>query len=338
MPSYADFKAKTQTTPEFHFGSSINYIIDPSTVYHQATADFFDRTAMSVAYKSGVTSAVNTIDSLIGASFVERASMHSTGLTFTAIDGSTYPTYGTGFCVQDHTLKEDVVITNTVTDFSLGSWGNAILIHEILHGLGFAEIEFAADYNWRNSIMSYNRDGMEGSTAVHWAETPMYWDLQRLQEYYGNGNAGTGNNTYTFTGADRLFNLFDASGSDTLDFKSSSAGGYITLADNGTFNDVSGTEFTIAKNTVIEAANGTNYGDTMQGNTLANTFQGNSGNDFIRGGGGNDTLRGGAGNDTIYGDAGTDAVYGGAGADRFYVATTDLVMDFNPAEDFIFYV
>jgi len=65
----------------------------------------------------------------------------------------------------------------------------------------------------------------------------------------------------------------------------------------------------------IEGAIGSNYDDTIIGNSADNNIIGNAGDDTIHGKGGNDWLIGWTGSDTIYGDAGDDWLEAGSGAD-----------------------
>ncbi len=70
--------------------------------------------------------------------------------------------------------------------------------------------------------------------------TPMVLDILAIQSQYGADTAtGAGNNTYTFTDAD--FNgrrsLYDASGTDTLDFSQISRGSHIDLRP-GAYSDI----------------------------------------------------------------------------------------------------
>jgi Ca2+-binding RTX toxin-like protein len=62
------------------------------------------------------------------------------------------------------------------------------------------------------------------------------------------------------------------------------------------------------------------------------------GNDWLFGGASNDTLDGGAGFDRLFGEGGANSLTGGADADFFVhggVAGNDMVMDFDPLEDFL---
>lgn len=77
-------------------------------------------------------------------------------------------------------------------------------------------------------------------------------------------------------------------------------------------------------------------------------IQGSAANDFLRAGAGDDIVNGGDGNDIIRAGAGDDEVTLGPGADIYYLTfdqfltpdgeatnTTDIITDYNPAEDSI---
>ncbi len=59
----------------------------------------------------------------------------------------------------------------------------------------------------------------------------------------------------------------------------------------------------------VESFQGSNYGDTMIGDSQNNRFYGSNGNDIMSGGGGNDFLSGDAGNDTLTGGTGSDTFF-----------------------------
>ncbi|MCQ0988131.1 calcium-binding protein [Jiella marina] len=95
----------------------------------------------------------------------------------------------------------------------------------------------------------------------------------------------------------------------------------------------------------IEGIVGTNFGDTLNGNSENNILQGKSGSDYLRGFDGRDQLVGGLGDDEIFGDGGVDQINGGAGndtlnggldADTFVFADgfgQDTVTDFEELND-----
>ena len=95
--------------------------------------------------------------------------------------------------------------------------------------------------------------------------------------------------------------------------------------------------------TSIENVNGTNFGDSLTGDSGANSLSGSGGIDGIDGGGGNDTLSGGLGKDGLFGGLGVDKLTGGADADRFGFFSTsesgvgtdkrDVITDFQHLVD-----
>jgi Ca2+-binding RTX toxin-like protein len=125
-------------------------------------------------------------------------------------------------------------------------------------------------------------------------------------------NGLNGNDTLKgFGGADRLDG---GAGIDTVFYGDSTAGVGINLA---TGRGVGGSA---EGDTLISIENvfGSNFNDTLTGNSGANQLHGQDGNDVIKGGGGNDLLDGGNGNDILVSsiwDAST--LDGGAGDDTF---------------------
>jgi Ca2+-binding RTX toxin-like protein len=96
------------------------------------------------------------------------------------------------------------------------------------------------------------------------------------------------------------------SGSDTLDYSSSTEGVEVNMAGGATAGD-SATEF--------ENVKGSDFADRITGDGLSNTIRGRGGNDNVRAGGGDDTVRGGAGNDILRTGGGDDDAFGGKGND-----------------------
>ncbi len=97
-------------------------------------------------------------------------------------------------------------------------------------------------------------------------------------------------------GADR----YDGgSGSDTLDFSSSTRAVRLDLEDGTT---------RFGSDTIVNVEN-------LTGGSADDRLSGNAGANTLRGGGGNDQLDGERGNDTLYGDGGRDRLMGGEGDD-----------------------
>ena len=76
--------------------------------------------------------------------------------------------------------------------------------------------------------------------------------------------------------------------------------------------------------------------DTLNGGAEDDKLYGDAGNDALVGNSGNDTLDGGTGNDTLIGGTGNDFVVGGAGNDQFRIRSntdTDIVSDYADGTD-----
>ncbi len=146
---------------------------------------------------------------------------------------------------------------------------------------------------------------------------------------------GSGNDAYGFN-ADLLLGhdtVADRSGTDTLDFSSTSTAGVIVdLAQTGLQTVIPGNlDVTLSQGTTVENVIGGAANDFLFGNAQANRLDGGLGSDVLMGRAGNDTLLGGSDNDTYYFDAaqklGTDTVLEvpGGGTDTLDFSTTATV-------------
>ena len=132
----------------------------------------------------------------------------------------------------------------------------------------------------------------------------------------GNSN----NNTLTgglgddvLNGREGNDNLNGGAGIDTAAYWHSTDGVTVNLNTAGAqfVSASSGTDTLIS----IENLAGSQFNDTLTGDSNDNFLYGYSGNDQIFGGIGNDNLFGGDGNDTLNGNEGDDSLYGGGGDD-----------------------
>lgn len=78
----------------------------------------------------------------------------------------------------------------------------------------------------------------------------------------------------------------------------------------------------------FECVAGSDFGDTLTGNSGMNYIWGNAGNDSVSGGGGGDEIYGGAGRDLLAGDGGSDTLWGGAGIDTLIGGAGDDIFAF----------
>jgi len=121
------------------------------------------------------------------------------------------------------------------------------------------------------------------------------------------GDVLTGSNTTAwvevFDGRGGNDTIDGAGGIDMVRFDSASTTGVtVNLATNTATDGQGGTD-TI---TNVENVRGSNFNDSITGDTHANLLEGQGGDDTMDGGDGNDTLTGGQGNDTLSGGSGND--------------------------------
>ena len=159
----------------------------------------------------------------------------------------------------------------------------------------------------------------------------------RLEGGLGNdfmvGNAGND----TFFGGDGDDRMDGGAGDDILNGNTGRDTAIYSSATSGVIVNLG---ITTAQNTVgagndtlnsIERLMGSNFGDTLTGNTSNNVIYGQDGND---------TISGDAGSDVLYGGLGNDTLVGGAGQDNFIFDTAlngltnvDQIQDFTHAYD-----
>lgn len=221
-------------------------------------------------------------------------------------------------------------------------YGYQVLLHEIGHAIGLSH---PADYNAgegvsityqahaqyyedsrQYTVMSYFSETVTGGAFLgRYSSAPLLDDIAAAQRLYGaNMSTRTGDTVYGFnSNAGRIwydatqgggsqaviFAVWDAGGTDTLDFSGYAQNGLIDLR-QGHFSSVGSLtgNVSIAMGAVIENAIGGGGADTLIGNSANNRLRGNTGND---------TLDGGAGSDT--------AVYAGPQANYTVTAGTETV-------------
>lgn len=207
-------------------------------------------------------------------------------------------------------------------DMSEGTYGFQTMLHEMGHALGLMHthqgaVSATSDIDWTGySVMSYRSyvdAPLTGYTQSYYPTTPMINDIKAVQHIYGaNTTHNSDDTTYSWTTGGRILEtIWDAGGTDTIDWSNQSTAAEINLT-SGVWSKLGPSYYSkwptaedrtlmIAENAVIENAIGGSAADTIAGNTAANVLTGGGGNDTLSGGSGNDrfVFASGFGSDTI---------------------------------------
>ncbi|WP_052248760.1 hypothetical protein [Leisingera sp. ANG-Vp] len=155
----------------------------------------------------------------------------------------------------------------------------------------------------------------------------------RLYGFEGSDTLlGGGGNDYLQGGAG-ADTLDGGSGYDRVSYAASAAGVVVDL----TLGTGSGGDAQNDTLISIEEAYGSDFNDTLTGNSANNKLHGLDGKDKFYGKDGNDTINGGGGNDTLYGDGGNDSLNAGDGDDFLRGGTGADTLDGGSGRDRVNY-
>ena len=238
----------------------------------------------------------------------DEAGNYREGIAATADPPSEEPRGGDVFFNKQFTSGN--FSTGLVQNSETGVGDVTVLYHEIFHALGMEhpvdnkETLFQESKNSREYTVMADEFSSENGADFNLngnnykvASTPMVYDIAPLQYLYGaNMSHNASDTTYSYKPDTPFIEaIWDAGGTDTLDFSNFSKANTISLVDgeystNGFDVDWSMTDnLGIAFDAIIEDAIGGSGDDTIKGNDSSNSIEGGPGNDVIDGGKGNDT-------------------------------------------------
>jgi serralysin len=238
----------------------------------------------------------------------DEAGNYREGIAATADPPSEEPRGGDVFFNKQFTSGN--FSTGLVQNSETGVGDVTVLYHEIFHALGMEhpvdnkETLFQESKNSREYTVMADEFSSENGADFNLngnnykvASTPMVYDIAPLQYLYGaNMSHNASDTTYSYKPDTPFIEaIWDAGGTDTLDFSNFSKANTISLVDGeystiGFDVDWSMTDnLGIAFDVIIEDAIGGSGDDTIKGNDSSNSIEGGPGNDVIDGGKGNDT-------------------------------------------------
>ena len=238
----------------------------------------------------------------------DEAGNYREGIAATADPPSEEPRGGDVFFNKQFTSGN--FSTGLVQNSETGVGDVTVLYHEIFHALGMEhpvdnkETLFQESKNSREYTVMADEFSSENGADFNLngnnykvASTPMVYDIAPLQYLYGaNMSHNASDTTYSYKPDTPFIEaIWDAGGTDTLDFSNFSKANTISLVDGeystiGFDVDWSMTDnLGIAFDAIIEDAIGGSGDDTIKGNDSSNSIEGGPGTDVIDGGKGNDT-------------------------------------------------
>lgn len=259
---------------------------------------------LSIEQKNTARSVMQKFSSIANLTFTEVSDTPSSAgdIRWARSDNRSAVPTAYAYYPSQSALGGDIWIGNTYSEHLnpiLGSYSYQTFLHELGHALGLAHPHESAipavayEDQLKYSAMSYrsyNGEPLTGYSTHYYPTSLMLNDIAAIQYLYGvNTSYQAGNNTYSWAANTSIFEtLYDAGGTDTIDASNQTQGVLINLTP-GEWSQI-GKAFwngqsdvrdclTIAYGCTIENATGSNYNDTLFGNSANNILDGRYGDD-----------------------------------------------------------
>ena len=316
-------------------GATVTYSFISSRPSGLSRDHYKNFSAFSSTQKAQIRNVLSHYEDVANIRFSERSSGGTLSFgyadTFFDFDGDGDFEPAGGLATRPSSSGARVVIDKDTTNFSQGTWGYQVWLHELGHAVGGLNDvtmgrnpndQYAASSESRNKgmdghILSASQDSQQYTVMSYIGHPDMpgvrprtlgLYDIAAIQTLYGaNWSHNSGHTTYSWSHDETFIEtIWDGGGNDTINASNQTrrsiidlrAGRFSSIGSlNGTSNAVN--NLSIAYGATIENAFGGFGNDRITGNNVRNIIFGNAGNDFISGGGGDDFMDGGTGIDAV---------------------------------------